>query len=172
MDQKEKEPKLRFAQRFARMDPIKKDFVLLAAFYGIVFVLLIPLFFFRLSMWNWGWLAGALVSLFSYWSISKLPDMLMGQTPSGMTVKSVLFMSARMLLYIAVLVVSAICTFKPEWFGGWDLLSFWSTMLAIVPMPFVLILSNLHGEKGQSEIHTLCPTDEETKGDSSEGKAE
>lgn len=164
MDKKEKVP---FSKKFALMNPGKKGFVILSLVYGIVFILLTPLFFLRHSDWPWGWLLGSAVSLFAYWSIGKIPDLLFGKGKGGMTILSMVLMFSRILLYGASLFISAICTFKPEWFGGWNLLSFWGVMLAIIPMPLVLILTNILDVGKPPKINTLSPAtdekDEETE---------
>lgn len=157
----EKQGKPSLIQRFILLPSEKKDFILLCLFYAVIFVLLTPLFFLRHSEWPLGWLLGSAVSVFSYWSISKIPSLLLGKESGGLTALSVFFMSGRLFLYAASLVLSAICTFKPEWFGGWNLLSFWAVIIAIIPMPFLVILSSLHEAGRTPHVTTLTPTEKE-----------
>src|SRR5574344_454352 len=109
------------AEKFVAMSPEQKDFAILVAFYVVVLILLTPLSFLRYGAIQFGWALGGAVSVFSYWSISKVPSWLSpSKTPLGISGRSVLYMSLRMFLYIAVLLVSALCTFMPEWFGGFS----------------------------------------------------
>lgn len=156
----EKAEKPSLIKRFVLLPPAKKDFVLLCLFYAVIFVLLSPLFFLRHSEWPLGWLLGGAVSIFAYWSISKIPSLLLSKDSQGLTISSMALMGGRLFLYAASLVSSAICTFRPEWFGGWNLLSFWAVVIAIIPMPFVVILSSLHENKKDPAVTTLTPVEE------------
>jgi hypothetical protein len=156
----DKPEKASLIKRFVLLPPAKKDFILLCLFYVVIFVLLTPLFFLRHSEWPLGWLLGAGVSVFAYWSISKIPSLLLGKDSQGLTLSSIVLMGGRLFLYAASLVISAICTFRPEWFGGWNLLSFWAVVIAIIPMPFLVILSSLHETKKDPAITTVTPVEE------------
>ena len=58
--------------------------------------------------------------------------------------------SLRFVLFAAVLLVSAICTFRPDWFGGFDAFSFYTCFVAILPFPIVTWLMHyLEGKGGK-----------------------
>ncbi len=60
---------------------------------------------------------------------------------------SMFFSGMRFLLYAAVLVLSALCTFRPDLLGGFDAFNFYAAFIALLPMPFVTMFSNLRSGK-------------------------
>lgn len=156
--------KMTLGEKFALLPAAKKDLFILIAFYVLVLILLTPLDFLRLGSVQFGWAVGGVVSVFAYWSILKVPSLLSpSKTPLGVSGKSMLYMTLRMFLYIVVLLLSAICTFKPEWFGGWSGLSFWGVMAALLPMPFFLIITSINHLKHTQQIVEVVPAEDEKK---------
>jgi len=153
--------KMTLGEKFALWPAAKKDFFILVAFYVLVLILLTPLDFLRLGSVQFGWAVGGAISIFAFWSISKVPSLLSpGKTPLGLSGKSMLFMTLRTFLYIVALLLSAICTFKPEWFGGWSGISFWGVMAALLPMPFFLIITSINNLKHTQQIIEAVPAED------------
>jgi hypothetical protein len=150
---------------FVRLSAEKKDLFILSVFYVFVFLCLTPCFFLKHSEWPWGWLLGSAVSVFSYWSISQMPGMLLNRDPSAKkSVKAVVFALLRFALLASALFIGAICTFRSEWFNGWNLINFFAVMLSYIPMPILLVVSSLIKAKHTPEIHD-CPSSEDSSED-------
>ena len=145
----------------------KKTLFWLIVIYSFVFLATIPLYFFRSESgfkWgsiNLGWLVGALVSILAYWMIARFSESVVAAPgeKKGHVSMTLVGYGIRFLLYIAVLVVSAICTFKPEWFGGFDMISFWGAMPALVIMPFVTLITHLLALRRGEIVQTEKPED-------------
>lgn len=113
-----------------------------------VFLALTPLFFFHNDTTNYpygayalGWLLGSAVEIVSYWTIVKMSEALQTNT-ANTAIKSIGFLTLRAILYVAVLLVSAICTFKSGWFGGFNAFNFFTTAAGLLPMGAVLLLAH------------------------------
>lgn len=115
-----------------------------------VFLCLTPLFFFYdIQGYSYpiGWLLASLFNLFAYLSF-----LFQGKTLSPEGGKSSLpialsLMFLRFIGYAALLVVSAICTFKNELFGGFAAFNFFTVIAALIAMPFILLILNFVTKK-------------------------
>jgi predicted ABC-type exoprotein transport system permease subunit len=156
---------MKLAEKFVKMKSEEKDFFILLAIAIIVFLCLTPLFFLSKGSWPLGWLLGSAVSLFAYWSIIKFTSSILSSdnTKKASTIFGVVAGGARIFLYAAALIVSAICTFKSQWFGGFSAFNFFSTFIAFMPMPLVLIISNLIRNKKPVAKPIDKPADQEGK---------
>lgn len=109
-----------------------------------VFLCLCPLFFFydiQGYSYPLGWLLGSLFSFLSYWSMCYQGKNLQKRdAKKGSLVFTLLCMALRFLGYVGVLLVSGICTFKKEWFSGFDAFNFYTSAASLIPLPFLLLL--------------------------------
>jgi len=142
--------------RYMALNERGKTLFWLVAIAVLGFFCLSPLFFLysiRGFSYPLGWLIGSLAGILSYLSISKQGNAL-SPSSSGSVLLVIGLMALRILLSAAVLVVSAICTFKSDLWGGFDAFSFYTAAAAVVLMPIVvLIVAKLkkRGETHRSE---------------------
>lgn len=147
---------------FAKLSSEKKDLFIIVAVGLIVFVCLCPLFIIFQGAWPLGWLLGSVIDVVAYITIVKFTTGLLSNDPSkkaGVAI-STLASGGRYVLYAAGLIVAAICTFKPEWFGGFAGFNFYACALAYLPMPIVVLVSNLMRNKKQ-----VAEADKKNEGD-------
>ncbi len=132
-----------------------------------VFLFLCPLFFFYdIEGYSYplGWLLGSLFSFFSYWSMCFQGKSLQRRdAKKGSLAFTLLCLGLRFLGYAAVLFVSAICSFKKEWFGGFDAFNFYTSAASLLPLPFLLLLL-AYLQKGNKSVKTM-PLPEEERGE-------
>ncbi len=120
-----------------------------------VFLCLTPLFFFYdIQGYSYpiGWLLASLFNLFAYLSF-----LFQGKTLSPKGGKSSLpialsLMFLRFIGYAALLVVSAICTFKKEFFAGFDAFNFFTVIAALIALPFLLLILNFIAKKDRKKV--------------------
>lgn len=138
---------------YTKLDTDKKVFFWLATISIVVYLALMPLYFFGLDkgyQYPNGWLLGSGVELFAYFSLLKVTNALTKEGGNKNMGLIVLSSCLRPFLYILVLALGGICTFKPEWFGGFDAFSFWTIVAALVPMSaVVLIVQFVSSKKGK-----------------------
>lgn len=123
----------------------KTIFWLLTVFV-FVFLCLCPLFFFydiKGYSYPVGWVLGSLVAIFAYISFDYQSKALSPSSNAKSPLIAILFMGLRFVGYAASLVISAICTFKNDLFAGFSAFNFFTTMAALVAMPFLLLLIRL-----------------------------
>lgn len=129
---------------YLKLNRDKKVFFWLAILAIVVYLALMPLYFFGVDkgyQYPNGWLLGSLVELLSYISLIKMSNAL--TTSEKKNVGLVVLSSfLRPLLYVLVLGVSGVCTFKSEWFGGFDMFSFWTSFVSLLPMPIVILITH------------------------------
>lgn len=147
---------------FAKLSSEKKDLFILVAVGLIVFVCLCPLFLISQGAWPLGWILGSAIDVVSYITIVKFTTGLLSADSSkkGGVFVSIMTSGLRYFLYAAGLIVAAICTFKPEWFGGFAAFNFYACALAYLPMPIVILVSNLLRNKKQ-----VAGSDKKNEGD-------
>lgn len=132
----------------------------------IVFVFLSPLFFFysfKGYSYPMGWLLGSLIELLAYWTIMKMSQALFKKEEAGhSTATSLALLSNgfRFILYAAGLFISAICTFKSEWFGGFDAFNFYTCAAAYMPMLVIVMVTQWRQAKGM-DAHPSTSVDDE-----------
>jgi len=117
----------------------------------------IPLFFFYEAKgfsYPLGWILGSLTEIICYISILKFTAAMM---PKGDDTKGIGLVAVSSLLrfaaYALVLTISAICTFKSEWFSGFNAFNFFTTFAGLFPLPFVLLTLGFF-KKGNVNIHS------------------
>lgn len=113
-----------------------------------------------------GWLLGSVVEMFGYASILWMGGAMMAsaQNEQTGTAKALAPLSAtlRFLFYAAALIISGICTFRSEWFGGFNAFNFWTCFGALVPMNIVVLVFHL--------VHKEHPTSSGSSGFEGESK--
>lgn len=129
---------------YLKLNRDKKVFFWLTILAIVVYLALMPLYFFGVDkgyQYPNGWLLGSLVELLSYISLIKMSNAL--TTSEKKNVGLVVLSSfLRPLLYVLVLGASGVCTFKSEWFGGFDMFSFWTSFASLLPMPIVILITH------------------------------
>lgn len=114
----------------------------------VVFLGLLPLFFLggdKGYSFPLGWILGSVTEIVSFFSILHFSKTMFEENSSHKATiwSSLLAGGFRFFFYAAVLVVSAICTFRSSWFGGFDAFNFYATFLALLPMPIIVMISHL-----------------------------
>lgn len=140
----------KLVKRFLASSPEGKSLVILAFLTIVPFLAMLPLFFFHaddgypLGAYPLGWLLGSLAGLLAYWSMTFGARALLrkGDIPAGSLALTLAFNFLRIFLYAAVLVVAGICTFRSDWFGGFDAFNFWTAFGGLIPLTVVSILTH------------------------------
>lgn len=140
----------KLVKRFLASSPEGKSLVILAFLTIVPFFAMLPLFFFHaddgypLGAYPLGWLLGSLAGLLAYWSMTFGARTLLrkGDIPAGSLALTIAFNFLRIFLYAAVLVVAAICTFRSDWFGGFNAFNFWTAFGGLVQLTVVSILTH------------------------------
>ena len=136
----------RTATFLSKLSTEGKSIAILLFLAFVPFLGMLPMFFFHdpsgypLGAYALGWLLGSLAGALSYWSIVLISRMLLSKSDAPLYAP-VLLVFARLLLYAIVLVISAICTFQPGWFGGFNAFNFYTAAAGLIPMCFVSILT-------------------------------
>lgn len=140
-------------KKWNELDAGGKTFRTLLAIAVFGFLLLAPLFLLHdekgsYGVYPLGWLLGSVAELLGFLSMKAMVSSL-GKDGKGV-LSVYLGASLRFVLFAAVLLVSAICTFRPDWFGGFDAFSFYTCFAAILPFPIVTWLMHyLEGRGGK-----------------------
>ena len=119
---------------------------------GVVgFIGLCPFFFFYQDKgysYPMGWLLGTLAEILSFFTIIKMSEALLPteEEPNPRPTKIILYVALRFLIYIAVLVIAAICTWT-NWFGGFDMFNFWMTFVGLLPIQVLLVIRGLKSKR-------------------------
>lgn len=133
---------------FSKLNDEKKDIFILVSLGLIVFVCLCPLFLIDKGAWPLGWLLGSVIEVICYITILQLSAALTSsEVKTSNTVKSFVGSIGRFFLYAVGLVISAICTFKSEWFGGFAGFNFFAVALSYLPLPIVVMVNHLISNK-------------------------
>jgi hypothetical protein len=144
------------AKWFVTLSEEKKTYFILVAIAILGFAFLSPLFFFRLGSWPLGWLFGSVIEIICYFTIVRFSDTIFAEkSKTSAVVVAVALNCLRIFLYLAGLFLGAICTFRSEWFGGWNAINFWAVFLSYMPLQVVLIvrsLLQLRAEKNAAKI--------------------
>lgn len=123
----------------------QKGFFWLVTVSVVVFLALMPLYFFGLEkgyQYPNGWWFGSLVEWLAYFTLIYFTNRLTEQKDTGHTGLLILNLLVRPLCYLFVLSISAICTFRSSWFGGFDMFGFWTAFAALLPMPVVILCTH------------------------------
>lgn len=159
------------AKWYLKLNANQKALFILAMIGLIGFALMLPLFFFHLEN-NYplgalplGWLLGSAAELFSAYLLFHFAGTILdSKNDSGKTiVQSIGAYGLRFALYAVVLLLSAVCTFAPGWFGGFNAFNFFSCAMALLPMLFVILLTQYQSVKAEGAAAVKSPADEEKK---------
>lgn len=132
---------------FRSLERNKKELFILGMIDLGVLIVLIPFVAIDLLSLSMGWLLGAVLALIANLTMHKSSNLIFDSSKSSGILLAVVFFSLRFLLWIAGLAIAAICTFKPEWFNGFDLFNFWTTFAAYVPGTAITIIFSLAERK-------------------------
>lgn len=140
-------------EKYLKLNEHQKTLFWLAAIGGVVFVGLCPLFFFYEAKgfsYPLGWLLGTAAEILSFYTIIKMSEALLPteENPNPSAAKVIIFVALRFLIYIVVLVIAAICTWVPNWFGGFNMFNFWTTFAGLLPVQVFLVISQLKAKRG------------------------
>ena len=131
-------------EKYLKLNEQQKVFFWLLVIGGIGFIGLCPLFFFYNSKgysYPLGWLIGTAAELIGWWSIMKMGDALLPESGDPKDSRNViLYVVIRFAAYIAALVIAAICTFRSDWFGGFDGFNFWTAFVALIPAQIIALV--------------------------------
>ena len=144
---------------FKKLTSNAKSLFFLACFDLFVFICFVPFAFFNTESGYWlgslmlGWLLGCFAQILGYISIiftSKVLGNINGTSTLGTLFGGGGFF-IRYILYAGVLAISAISTFKPEWFGGFNCLNFFTCFSSIVVLSFFLMIYKIIEMKNESK---------------------
>ena len=140
-------------EKYLKLNEHQKTLFWLAVIGGVVFVGLCPLFFFYEAKgfsYPLGWLLGTAAEILSFYTIIKMSEALLPteENPNPSAAKVIIFVALRFLIYIVVLVIAAICTWMPSWFGGFNMFNFWTTFAGLLPVQVFLVISQLKAKRG------------------------
>lgn len=133
----------------------KKSGIIVILIELIVFLCLCPLACINRIDLALGWLLGGIIAILCYGtlivSLNKVIEI--NSTKPTTTALSVMSFGLRFILYAVGLAISGICTFQPQWFGGFNLFNFWTTFVAYLPIYFVLVIVGLAQNSGSNDTN-------------------
>lgn len=140
----------KLVKRFVAMSPEGRSLVILAFLTIVPFLAMLPLFFFHaadgypLGAYPLGWLLGSLAGLAAYYTMTFGARALLRKDdiPARGLALTLAFNFLRTFLYAAVLIIAGICTFRSEWFGGFNAFNFWTAFGGLIPLTVVSILTH------------------------------
>jgi hypothetical protein len=147
------------AKWFVKLSPNRKALFIMSVIALVVFIGLCPLFFihnyenYPYVAYPLGWLLGSAAELIAFVTLVRFSDSLFKDKDATHATSSMLAMGSaglRIFLYAVVLVVSGICTFKSEWFGGFNAFNFYTTAAGLLPMLGVVFFTQFFELKHQS----------------------
>lgn len=145
-----------------------KQIFWLAIFAALGLIITAPICFLNIDRsysYFFGWLLGSAAEIIGFCTIlfmgTSFEEASKGGNAKGGAVAA-LFGIVRFFLYAVVLVVSAICTFRSQWFGGFDAFNFWTCFGGLVPMPFVLGFFHLFHKEKKGDKNPAPFIDEKT----------
>ena len=140
---------------YLKLNRDQRAFFWLIVLAAVIYLALMPLYFFGLDkgyQYPNGWLLGSLAELFAYFTLIKTTNAITKDPANRKMPLIVLGGLLRPALYVVVLAISGICTFKAEWLGGFDMFSFWTSFAALLPMPIVVLITHLLSTKNSKTI--------------------
>lgn len=127
------------AKWYVKLDRDHKTLFWIGMFAFAVLVGLTPLFLlhgFNGVSYPLGWLLGSVAGLLAVLSVFRLPKSVFSYGDSSKNV--VLLWLFRIILYVFVLAISALCTFKSAWLGGYSAFNFYTAFLGLFA-PFCIL---------------------------------
>ena len=158
-------------KKYLRLSSEQRTLVLMGALALFVFLVLCPLFLIEQGSYAMGWLLGSIIALICYWTMYRGNDFILSQSEKkNASMMVVLFYMGRFILMGIGLVLGAICTFKSEWFSGFNMFNFWgvaaSYLLVFVFVPF----RTLFASKKEDAVTVKEPEAKAEKAEEGEGK--
>lgn len=140
---------------YSSMDKLAKECFWIGVVDLAVFAILVPFFLLGYLSLSLGWLLGSAISLISHLTMNFAATSIVREAQSTKkvgTLLGVLFFMLRMILWAAGLIIAAICTYKAEWFGGWNGFNFWTTFAAYLPATVILVISNIRSRNHPQQV--------------------
>lgn len=141
----------------------KKCLFLLGMLDIFVFICLVPFAFFTTDSGYWlgtlmfGWLLGSVAQIVAFSSMILTSKAFTNpNTPGALLGAGGFFI--RYFLYAVVLVIAGICTFRSEWFGGFNAFNFFTCFSSLVVLSFFVAIFKFLEIRKESE-----PVKEEVK---------
>ena len=137
-------------EKIKGMDTHLLALLVLVAVGVIVFLCLIPFFFFDNPGVPLGWLLGTAIEVFNYWSIVFFSGALLSSTQGKKArgaIFSTIFVFLRFALWIGGLALGALCTFT--WQNNWC--NVWSVFAAYVPMTIAVALTFIGRDRSKTQ---------------------
>lgn len=143
------------------LNETKQNVFWLLALTVLVFLALCPLFVISQGAYPLGWLLGSLIGVVGYLSISYGTGVILkSDAKVGATVFTAFSFFLRFFLYAAGLVIGAICTFKPQYFGGFNAFNIWTVFAGYLPLCLIMPLRHFISLKKQERSETIKQNEE------------
>ena len=138
-------------EKYLKLNEHQKSLFWLLVIGVVAFIGMCPFFFFyedKGYSYPMGWLLGTAAELLSFYTIIKMSEALLPteENPNPSAARVIIFVALRFLIYIAVLVIAAICTWT-DWFGGFDMFNFWMTFVGLLPIQVLLVIRGLKSKR-------------------------
>jgi hypothetical protein len=154
-------------KKFLEMDAVHRALWIMIAVAVVVFVCLCPLFLLKSEdnypyvAYPFGWLLGSVIEILAYLTIIKMSKSLLTKKADHPVTMGLALLSGslRMFLWASGLLVSAICTFKSEWFGGFNAFNFYTCAIAYLPMLFIVLLTQFSANRKKASVSKDSDTD-------------
>lgn len=140
---------------FNKLSREKKDFFILAFIELFVFLCLLPLMFFDAGSWPLGWLVGGVATLLNYYLLVRFSAAIFDSnngTKNSATILGLCSSFLRYFIFAALIVLSAICTFKSEWLGGFSAFNVFAVALSYFPLPILILTSHFLSAKKEEKM--------------------
>lgn len=131
-------------ERYKNLNANDKCLLWMGIVFGVVLVLMIPLFFFTLEdgyplmAIPFGWILGSAAEIISFVTISWMSKSIANPNAKG---GSAIFSALlRVVIYAGVLLLSAISTFRSDMLGGFNYINFFSTAAGLLPMLAIIFI--------------------------------
>ncbi len=139
---------------FNKLPIEKKNFFILAFIELFVFLCLLPLMFFNAGSWPLGWLIGGMATLLNYVLLVRFSKVILdpnSPAKGSTTLIGLVSSFIRYLIFAALIIFSAICTFKSEWLGGFSAFNVFAVALSYFPLPALILVSHFIAAKKEIE---------------------
>ncbi len=147
----ENEGKNKFVDKYLSWDITRKELFWISIIDGIVFVILMPFFAIGWLKLSLGWLIGSIASIGSFILIN-LPSKKEWDEKKAKIIHIVLTYVVPIALLVILLIVSGICTFKSDWFSGFDLFSVYTIVFSYLVAVATFIIGKTYTPKAIKEV--------------------
>jgi hypothetical protein len=151
---------------YQKLNANQRALLIMSVLGVLVFLGLIPCFFNGMLAVPLGWIFGTLIEILAFLTIMLMVKNMMSNKESGPSTQLVSIFSSglRLLLYASALVLSGLSTFYPQWLGGFTYLNFYATAAALVPMLFIVFITQFFASKHpEANIHESSSSEGEKR---------